>query len=343
MKTTIALTLTMAMFATASFAGEFKNQLSLKKVMISSKYKGKNLFWRHTERCQEGFTGTYDQGTVVLTALASGGEGAIKHTLVYMLGNGYETKEMRVKQVSVKKKGQRETFRINLPALRDNVPYLNQVVSLISEDEKGNVARTSMNFNVSRPVILTPTTGDKAKTLNCFERYVGTESVAGVLSNGSTNVSTLDIKQGVQRLWESRQGHQWGVFLTPQLNVPFFSLALSLNYQYFKETSKQTIETIEVTAAYNLNPGDYLQIYTQPTRYLSAYDATTVDYCGKMERKEAAYMFQWWGYAYHVRPVDPFVNNGRVDLSTVGAMPMNTCPQEWTQSELGGNFLGFNQ
>ncbi|HAZ14545.1 MAG: hypothetical protein A2X86_15550 [Bdellovibrionales bacterium GWA2_49_15] len=337
-----ALIIFFCIFSSMGFAAEFRNTLSLKKIRVDSDYRPGLSFLSRRQRCQE-FKGTYDKSKVFLEAKSEGGEGKVKHTLIYMFGNGYQTKDLREEQYAVRKSGKNETFALKLPALKENVPYVNQMVTLISQDAKGHTVRTSLGFIVSRAVVLSPTLGEKAQRLNCFQRYQATEAVSGVLSNGSSTLSSLNIRQGIQRLWETRQGHHWGIYLTPQVQTGVFSLALSLNYQYFKETSKQTSETVEVASGYSLNPGDYLQIYTQPTRYLSSYDATMVTACGQREVKEAAYMFQWWGYAYHVKPVDPFADNRSFDLSTVGATPMNTCPAEWSDSAFAGNFVGFNQ
>jgi len=340
MKTFILLVfLLVDILGTTTYAADLTTGIKLKKLRISADYAPK--IFKRSYKCQT-FNGSYDQTKLKFEVEAKGGEGKITHTLVYMFGNGYETKERRIEQHSVKKQGRKETFTVKIPKLKDSVPYVNQVLTLISRDSRGNIARASVNFSISRPVVLTPSIGEEAKKLNCYQRYTAYESVAGVLSNGSSAMSTLDIKQGIQRLWENRRGHNWGVYVTPQVQLGVFNLAMSLNYSYFKETSKQTVETTEVSSTYNLNPGDYLQIFTQPTRYVKAYDATMVTSCGDMKKNEASYMFQWWGYAYHVRPVDPFASDDSFDLNTVGGYPANTCSQEFTRSELDGNFVGFN-
>jgi len=89
--------------------------------------------------------------------------------------------------------------------------------------------------------------------------------------------------------------------------------------------SRQTSETVEVSTGYQLSPGDSVQIYTQKTRYITHYDATLVDACGNRSVMAGAYPMQWWGFAYHAVPINPF-DPRRPDPSSLGARPINTCP-----------------
>ena len=72
-----------------------------------------------------------------------------------------------------------------------------------------------------------------------------------------------------------------------------------------------------------------MQIYTQPTRYITPYDATLVEACGQTRKIDGAYLFQWWGYSTIPYPVDP--NHLQLPpLESIGAPPVNTCPAELT-------------
>jgi hypothetical protein len=157
--------------------------------------------------------------------------------------------------------------------------------------------------------------------------------MVGVLTNGSTNVSNLVIKQGVDRLWSNTMGSSWGFYISPFSMIPGIGTSLAglfmANRSYYSTTSKQTSESVEVSSEYQLSPGDSIQIYTQKTRYITFYDATLVDACGARTRMAGAYPLQWWGFAYHAVPINPY-DPTRPNLNTVGARPVNTCPGELT-------------
>jgi hypothetical protein len=117
---------------------------------------------------------------------------------------------------------------------------------------------------------------------------------------------------------------------------------LSINRSYFKGVSKQTTETVEVSTDYQLTPGDYMQIYTQKTRYVDHYDAALVDACGGRKVFPGAYMMQWWGFAYHAVPINPF-DPGRMNPDNIGARAVNTCSAELSSGIDSGTAYPFFQ
>jgi hypothetical protein len=168
---------------------------------------------------------------------------------------------------------------------------------------------------------------------NCYQRYPATESMVGVLTNGSTNLSSLVIKQGVDRLWSNSVGNSWGFYISPLSFIPNLASSLAslfmVNRSYYSNVSKQISETVEVSSEYQLSPGDTIQIYTQKTRYITHYDAILVDACGKRTALKGAYPLQWWGFAYHAVPINPY-DPTKPNPATVGGRPMNTCAPELT-------------
>ena len=210
---------------------------------------------------------------------------------------------------------------------------MQQSVMLITKDTNTGEVKTDQKvFLVSRGIILAPSSNEKVAAEDCFERYPSYESTFGVLSNGSTNLSQLSIKQGVQKVFESTSGSSWGFYISPLawINIPVIGSLGNLimfNKNYFSSVSQQTIETVEVTSGFNLSPGDYIQIYTQKTRYVTNYDATLEDACGNTKVLEGAYKLQWWGFAYHAVPVNPY-DSVRPETATIGAPPMNSCPKD---------------
>lgn len=277
------------------------------------------------------FTGTHAGNEISIEAVGSGGDGHYRHTLVYTLENSYRIEDTRAGQYQKTRK-RNGTITLELPELKDEVPFVQQTVFLITRDRAGHTATTSKTFVVSRPVVLSVSNSEKTRAANCMQRYSPYPSTAGVLSNGSTNLSTIEIKQGVEKIWTATRGWQWGVYVSPFSFLGLGNL-LSLNADYFRQTSKQTVETIEISSQYRLNPGDYMQVYVQPTRYVTAYDATIVEPCGGTKKVEAAYMFQWWGFSYHIYPVNPF-DKKMTPVEAVGAPAINTCSNELTPSSI---------
>ena len=257
------------------------------------------------------FKGTYHDNTVYLTATGMNGSGSYQHTLIWRFGtgyqdhNGFEQQEERIV-------GDGSSTALELPVLRDDIPYVQQTVLLI---------------------MLNQSSDSKIIANNCFQRYPAYESTVGVLSNGSTNPSQLQIKQGVQKLWDNTNGTSWGWYFSPLSFLSFggFTLGniITFNKNHFSNVSKQAIETIEVSSGYQLSPGDFAQIYTQKTRYVTHFDATIVDPCGGTKTVPGAYQMQWWGFSYHAVPVNPF-DRERPNPDNIGAKPMNTCPKELT-------------
>jgi hypothetical protein len=273
----------------------------------------------------ENFTGTHHGNRVRFRVRASGGSGTgYKHRIVYFLDHSYEGYTSNQSQFEVPLSGADTSTWIEMPKLRDEVPFVQQSFFVLTEDDAGHQSTDTIQFLVSRPVILTVSRGAEANANNCFERYPAYPSISGVISNGSSTTSNLAISLGVQQIWGSTRGWQFGVFFSPLAPFNLGNL-LALNYSYFRQTNKQTVETIEVKSEYTLNPGDYIQVYTQPVRYITTYDATGVSPCGERVTHQGAYLFQWWGFSYHVYQVNPF-STSPPPVDAVGAPVLNTCP-----------------
>ena len=103
------------------------------------------------------------------------------------------------------------------------------------------------------------------------------------------------------------------------------------------------METVEVSSGYQLSPGDYVQIYEQRTRYVSAFDAYKIGVCGESELVDEEYMLQWWGVAYHAVPVNPF-SEENIPAESIGSYPRNNCSAEYTPDFSNGelNFVRTN-
>ncbi len=280
----------------------------------------------------ERFQGARQGSTVWLEPVVTGGSGRYEFTLAWRFGSGYRDYGVEAQFERRIRPGKR--FGLMIPFLRDDVPYVQQAVVLLVRDrETGETANAEALFPVSRNVILTPSSDPAVLDRNCFERFAATESMIGVLTNGSTNVSSLSIKQGIDRLWANTNGTSWGFYISPFAFLPGVGTSLAglfmANRSYYKTTSRQTSETVEVNASYNLSPGDTIQIYTQKTRYITHYDATLVDACGARASQKGAYPLQWWGFAYHAVPVNPY-DPTRPNINNIGAAPVNTCPASLT-------------
>lgn len=270
------------------------------------------------------FMGTHHGNTLQVELTGTGGSGSYRHTVVYQIPRSYKlgVQDDGQKEVGLQGNG---TIQIRLPELMDDVPFVQQTLFLITTDSNGQSVSTSITFTVSRTVILSISPDRRS---NCFERYLPYESITGLLTNATNNLSSIQIKQGIQKIWGATGGRQFGVSFSP---LAMFGLGnlFSLNWGYFSQTSKQVMETTEVVSDHQFDPGDFMQVYVQPTRYVSAYDASVVAPCGGMQKVEKAYMFQWWGMAYHVYPVNP--RSGTMPPpEAVGAPVINTCPLELT-------------
>lgn len=328
-KTLIVASLILLWNISAS-ADELKTKITIPGVNVASENYYTNGSSGY-KSCAE-FKGTHQLNTVYIEPVTTGGSGYYQQTLVWTFGSSYEGYTSREQQFQhVVYPG--NSYAITLPRLRDDVPFVQQSVMLVTKDTATGEVRTDQKiFLVSRGVILSTTQNQKVAANNCFQRYPSFESTFGVLSNGSTNLSQLSIKQGVQKVFESTSGSNWGFYFSPLawINIPYIgSLGnlITFNRGYFSSVSRQTTETVEVLSGYNLSPGDYIQIYTQKTRYVTNYDATLEDTCGNTKVLEGAYQLQWWGFAYHAVPVNPY-DHHRPAIETIGAPPMNSCPKE---------------
>jgi hypothetical protein len=272
----------------------------------------------------EKFLGTHHNNILNVELTGTGGSGGYQHVVVYQIPRAYKLgiQDDGQKEVGLSGNG---TIQIRLPELMDDVPFVQQTLFLVTTDASGKSVSSSITFTVSRTVILTMSNDRKT---NCFERYLPYESITGVLSNATNNLSSIQIKQGLQKIWGSNGGRQFGISFSPLAMIGLGNL-LSFNWGYFAQTSKQVIETTEVVSDHQFDPGDFMQVYVQPTRYVSAYDAAIVSPCGEMQKVEKAYMFQWWGMAYHVYPVNPR-SGTQPPAEAIGAPVINTCPAELT-------------
>jgi hypothetical protein len=305
----------------AKHSGEvIQNSLTVESVKLSRQNKLAGD-WGCRVSCTDSFTGSHAGNTLTIRAHASGGDGQYKHSLVYNFGDSYQLnqKELGQHEKTIRGNG---TFKIKLPLLKDTIPFVQQSFLLVTQDKSGNLSKNQVIIRVSRPVIFRPSEDQDA---SCFERYQPYESLVGTLSNGSTALSRIEIKREDEKSWSCTKGNQVGVFFNPTVGAyGFLASIFSLNYNHFSETARQLIERSDVSQSYELNPGDYMQVYVQPTRYITAYDADLVGPCGETKELKGAYYYQWWGFAYHVYPIDP-LSSERALMDAIGAPIINTC------------------
>jgi len=279
------------------------------------------------QKCEQ-FAGTYEGNTIVLKPVGTGGSGRYRHQFVWTLSESYRTFEgQRTQLEAVVKDG--NVFSLELPLLRDEVAWLQQPVFLVTTDiRSGESVTKQLLFNVTRPVVLTPSQDPVRLAKGCFQVFPAFESVAGILSNGSTNPSQILIRQSVQNIWNRTNGSQWGFYFSP-LAWTVVGNMFSISKSYFRQYSRQTIETVEVSSGYSLSPGDFIQLYEQRTRYVQVFDADAVDGFGLSKALPGEYFLQWWGVAYHAVPVNPY-DSERPPVETIGSRPVNHCPDELT-------------
>jgi hypothetical protein len=326
----IPIAICLTSICTFANASELQTSITVPGVYVASENYYANGASGYKD-CAE-FKGTHQLNSVYIQPVTSGGSGNYQQTLVWNFSSSYEGYTSREQQFQQTVYPGR-SYSITLPRLRDDVPFVQQSVMLITKDTStGEIKTDQKTFLVSRGVILAPTQDERLAEQNCFERYASFESTFGVLSNGSTNLSQLSIKQGVQKVFESTSGSNWGFYFSPLawINIPIIgSLGnlITFNKGYFSSISKQTTETVEVMSGYNLSPGDFIQIYTQKTRYVTNYDATLEDTCGNTKTLPGAYKLQWWGFAYQAVPVNPY-ESVRPSPNTIGAPALNSCPKE---------------
>lgn len=323
MKTALVLLTT---FWSLSALAELTTQLTVSQVRNSKS----NQYATNADpvvTCQQ-FKGTYQGNSVVLKPQASGGSGRYTHRIVWQLSESYKTFDLTRQQKEAAIRDGR-TYRLDLPELKDDVPYLQQSVFLITEDlQTGKRATSQLMFTVSRPAILAHTKDPEKLAQSCYQVFPAFESVSGILSNGSTNPSQLIIRHGIQNLWTRSNGNQFGYYVSP-LAWTVLGNIFSFYRNYFSEFSKQTIETVEVSNGYSVAPGDFIQLYEQTTRYVTPFDVFEVDSCGKSVQVEGTYFMQWWGRAYHAVPINPY-DESPVPRESIGISPINNCPEELT-------------
>jgi hypothetical protein len=302
------------------------NKISVAEVSLSR--KNRLAGYNESRYSCENFKGTHAGNTIVFKAEAFGGRAPYKHLLSYQLTSdfAFEEKAVGPLQYEESRNGNGE-FKIKLPELDPQVPFVDLTVFLVSSDSQRIHASSSVTFRVSRTVLLTRSSNKTQREKSCFERYQAYLSAPGLISNGSMNTSRLEIRQGVDQIWSSSRGWQFGVYVSPFSWLGLGNL-VALNYSHFQTRSKQVTESTYVSSSYELDPGDFLQVYVQPTRYVTAYDAAIVHPCGETRSFEGAYLFQWWAFSYHVYPIDPFSSVDEIDPTLVGVPPLNTCPQE---------------
>lgn len=287
------------------------------------------------------FKGTYQGNSIVLKPTATGGSGRYQHRLVWQISESYATTGLTRYQKDVAVTNG-NTYLFSIPELKDDVSFLQQSVFLITKDLSSNETVTSqLMFNVTRPVLLSQTNDPIKLADSCFQVFPAFESITGILTNGSTNPSQITIRQGIQSIFSRTSGSQWGFYISP-LAWTGIGNVLSIYKNYFSQFSRQTIETVEVASGYQVSPGDFIQLYEQRTRYVTAFDAFTVSACGESTEVPGTYFMQWWGVAYHAVPLNPY-DTERVPRETIGVSPLNNCSAVLTPdfAREGGDFV-FN-
>lgn len=290
------------------------------------------------------FKGTYQGNSILLSPSTTGGSGSYSHRLVWQISESYKTFDLTRQQFETTLKNG-YAFRLRLPELKDDVPFTQQTVFLITTDLKtGKRATSQLMFNVSRPAVLMHTNDPDKLVQSCFQVFPAFESVSGILSNGSSNPSQLIVRHSIQHLWTRTSGAQYGYYISP-LAWTNIGNVLSFYRSYFNQFSRQTVETVEVSNGYSVAPGDFIQLYEQRTRYVTPFDIYQIDVCGEKQKVEGTYFMQWWGRAYHAVPINPYDENP-VPRETIGIYPTNTCPDEltpeFTQDSLDYFFTGTN-
>ena len=149
------LVLLLAVLWSASSLAAFTNSLSISKV-INSKKNQYSAGVNEVVHCEQ-FKGTYQGNTIVVTPKADGGSGKYSHRIVWQISESYQTFDLkRTQKEAVVQDG--KSLSIKIPELKDDVPFLQQSVFLITKDLKtGERVTTQRIFNVSRPAILAHT------------------------------------------------------------------------------------------------------------------------------------------------------------------------------------------
>src|SRR5690606_17950546 len=99
-------------------------------------------------RCST-FKGTFQGNSIVLLPKATGGSGSYSHRLVWQISESYQTFDLTRKQHEASVRNG-YSYRLQLPELKDDVPYIQQSVLLVTTDLKtGKRASKQITFNVS--------------------------------------------------------------------------------------------------------------------------------------------------------------------------------------------------
>ena len=311
-----------------------RNRFVVEKVRLNYKNTFAESFTRLTGRyvnCAESFQGTQDGNKLYIRVEGHGGAGRYRHLLSYELSDSYElgTKDAGLQQKTHYGNG---IIEVKLPPLKEEVPFVQQTFFLLTKDRSGQWVSTSKIFKISHHIQLEKTISE----LSCYQRYEP-QIASAVMRNQTTSLSQIDIRQSVEKLYGKARNWQFGVYLNPTVGVQglLFSL-FSLNYNYFTEISKQSIEVTDYTQQFSLNPGDYFQIYRQDTRLVNAYHAEIVGACGEVRKLPQAYLIQSWMHAFHAVPIDP----GKMEaplLESIGAKVENTCQESFTPGKTDGS------
>jgi hypothetical protein len=316
----------VAITSLPSFAA-LQNKLQVEEIINSRSNQIAASVEKYTT-CGDSFKGTFHGNSIIFKPVATGGSGNYRHRLVWQISESYTTFDAQRYQEEIGVRDGR-TFTFDIPELKAEVPFLQQTIFLITNDLKTGETITSQKiFNVSRPVILAQTNKPEKLAQNCFQVFSAFESVSGILTNGSTNPSQITVRQGVQNIWSRTSGSQFGFYISP-LAWTGIGNVISIYKNYFSQFSRQTIETVEVASGYQIAPGDFIQLFEQKTRYITAFDAFSIDACGESTEVPGTYFMQWWGVAYHAVPINPY-SNERVPRETIGVSPLNNCPDELT-------------
>jgi hypothetical protein len=278
----------------------------------------------------DNFEGTLEGNTIEFLPEIVDGSGRFEHTVYARYSAGFQIEGTKFEREFIKTVKGEKTVKLPLPKLKESSSFVQQSVMLSTRDLKtGERASSNLLFTVSRPVILARQTNGKG----CFQVYPAFKSVSGILTNGSTNPSQLLIRHGIQEIWNHTRGAQWGFYFSPLAWAGIGNI-FSFYANHFRQFSHQTTQTIEVSAGYQLSPGDMVQLYEQRTRYVDTFDAWSVGACGEAQKLEGDYFVQWWGTAFHAAPYNPW-DNSPPPTDIIGAPSTNQCDDDLTP-DFGG-------
>lgn len=312
--------------------GEIKVEVSRDNRLASGEARSVN--------CLQDFTGTHAGNTLRFTPIVFDATGRTQITVYAQFGNAYQLEGRRDGAIFNKTIRAGKSVEVELPKLKDDISFAQQSILIQAFDEQTQM-RTShtLLFNVSRPVRLERNLEAQNSGRSCYEVYPAYRSVSGVLTNGSTNPSQLLIRNGIQEIWNRTRGAQWGFYFSPLAWLGLGS-TFSLYANHFVQFSRQTIQTVEVTAGYQLSPGDMVQLYEQRTRYVDVFDAHIVEACGETTKVDGEYYLQWWGTAFHAVPYNPY-DDQPVPSDVIGVPTINTCDDDLNQTQTGDfSFVG---